>query len=58
MQRRVGNEACHDCGIDGWNDHIVLACQDQGRLANLVQPGKACPAQPAVARSIPGDVML
>src|SRR6266699_7241745 len=44
MEPRVGNQARHDPGIDGWNDRVVVASQDQGWLTELMQPGQAGPA--------------
>src|SRR6266704_7209119 len=44
MEPRTGNQARHDPGIDGWNDRVVVASQDQGWLTELVQPWQAGPA--------------
>ena len=41
VEPRMGNQARHDPGVDGWNDRVVVASQDQGRLTELVQPTPA-----------------
>jgi len=44
VEPRMGNQARHDPCVDGWNDRVVVASQDQGRLTELMQPGQAGPA--------------
>ncbi len=46
VERRIGDQSRHDPGIDGWNDRVIIASQDQGRLTQPMQPGKAGPAHP------------
>ncbi len=44
VQRGTRNESRQNPGIDRWDDHIILARQNQSRLAEPVQPGNASPA--------------
>ena len=44
VEPRTGNQARHDSGIDGWNDRVVVASQDQGWLTEPMQPEQAGPA--------------
>src|SRR5438552_10689789 len=39
------NESRQNPGIDRWEDHIVLTCLYQSRLAEVAQPGNAGPAR-------------
>ena len=43
VKPRMGNQARHDPGVDGWNDRVIVASQDQGRVTELMQPGQAGP---------------
>ena len=39
VKPRVRDAACQDSAVDGRNDRIVVAGEDQGRLAQLVSSG-------------------
>jgi hypothetical protein len=44
VEPRMGNQARHDPGVDGWDDRVIVASQDQGRLTEPMQPGQTGPA--------------
>src|SRR5258708_17048145 len=44
VQRGTRNESRQNPGIERWDDDIILARQNQSRLAEPVQPGNARPA--------------
>ncbi len=57
VEPRLRNQACHDPGIDRWDDRVIVASQDQGWLTELMQPGQAGPAHtcqqlPVVAEAV------
>lgn len=43
VEPRMRNQVCHDPGIDGWNDRVIVSGQNQGRLREPMQPGQAGP---------------